>query len=70
MKNKVLATCLKTYPDEDDMVKYTEGKIEPHQVKIYHKGRKYLVAKYFDESYFKLITNAPIIGKSSYKNEI
>lgn len=57
MKNKLLATCLKTYPDEDDMVKYCDGEIEPHKVKIYHKGRKYWVTKYFDEKYYKLIVN-------------
>ena len=55
MKNKVLAICLKTYPDEDDMVDNTEGKLEPHEVKIYYKGKKYWVTKYFDEKYYKLL---------------
>lgn len=58
MKNKVLAICLKTYPDEDDMQRYCDGEIKPYEVKIYHKGRKYLVVKdFFDEEYYKLIEN-------------
>jgi len=57
MKNKVLAICLKTYPDEDDMQRYCEGKLKkPSDVKVYHKGRKYLVMPgYVDEEYYKII---------------
>ena len=59
MKNKVLAICLKTYPDEDDMQMYCDGSIKnPEDVKIYHKGRKYwVVAEYADENYYKIINN-------------
>jgi len=52
---KVLAICLKTYPDEDDMRDYCDGKIEPCDVKIYHKGKKYLVTKNCNKEYYKLI---------------
>ena len=55
MKNKLLAICLKTYPNEDDMRDYCDGKIEAFEVKIYHKGKKYWVTKYFDENYYKLL---------------
>ena len=34
---------------------YCDGKIEACDVKIYHKGRKYWVTKYFDENYYKLL---------------
>ena len=51
------AICLKTYPDEDDMVRYADGQIKnPEDVKIYHKGRKYKVnVNGYDEKYYKLI---------------
>ena len=57
MKNKVLAVCLKTYVDEDDMQAYFDGNIKkPCEVKVYHKGRKYwVVAQYADEEYYKII---------------
>ena len=55
MKNELLAICLKTYPDEDDMEKFVEGHIEAFEVKIYYKGEQYLVTKYFDEKYYKLL---------------
>ena len=61
MKNQVLAICLKTYPDEDDMQKYCDGELkEPSDVKIYHKGRKYLVVeKGLDKDYYKIISPHP-----------
>lgn len=54
---KVLAKCLKTYPDEDDMQEYCDGKINnPYDVKIYHKGRKYFVVEeHCDKDYYKII---------------
>lgn len=56
MKNKVLAICLRTYPDETDMEKYCNGEItEVGDVKVYHKGRKYWVVPQFcNEEYFKI----------------
>ena len=54
MNNQVLAICLKTYPDEDDMGLFYEGELEPCDVKIYHKGEEYLVNPQFDEEYYKL----------------
>jgi len=41
--------------DEDDMEKFVEGHIEAFEVRIYYKGEKYLVTKYFDEKYYKLL---------------
>jgi len=55
MSKKVLAICLKTYPDEEDMQRFCDGKIEAYKVKIYHKGEKYSVSKGFDSEYYKLI---------------
>ena len=53
---KVLAKCLKTYPDEDGMVEYTEGNKEPCDVKIYHKGKKYYVLEeYCNNDYYEII---------------
>jgi hypothetical protein len=54
-ENKLLAICLKTYPNEDDMVAYCDGEIEACDIKIYHKGRKYFVTKKYDKNYFKLL---------------
>ena len=51
---KIYAICIQTYPDEDDMKDYAEGDKQPYEVKIYHKGRKYLVEKGFDKRYYKL----------------
>jgi len=54
---KVLAKCLKTYPNEDDMQDYCDGKIkEPCDVRVFHKGRRYFVIKgNYDPDYFELI---------------
>ena len=54
---KIWAICIQTYPDENDMIDYTEGNKQPYEVKIYHKGRKYLVEKSFDKRYYKLAEN-------------
>lgn len=57
MKNKVLAICLKTYPDEDDMIEYSEGNIKClGKVKIYYKGKKYkVVPEFVDEKFYKIL---------------
>jgi hypothetical protein len=70
MEGKVLAVCLKTYVDEDDMVEYCEGKItKPCQVKIYHKSKKYwVVAQYVNQEYYKIpneTTSPPKEAKDS-----
>ena len=51
------AICLKTYPDEDDMVRFANGQIKkPEDVKINYKGKKYKVnVNGYDEKYYKLI---------------
>lgn len=55
---KKLAKCKKTYADEDDMVSYAEGNIKKSDVKIYIKGRDYLVyPEYFNEDYWELKSN-------------
>ena len=54
---KIWAICIQSYPDEDDMVDYCEGIKEPYEVKIYYKGRKYLVEEGFDKRYYKLSEN-------------
>jgi hypothetical protein len=55
MKNRVYATCIRTYVDEQDMMDFVNGEKKPHEVKVYHKGRKYLVVKdYVDLNYYKL----------------
>ena len=51
---KIWAICIQSYPDEDDMMDYCKGIKEPYEVKIYHKGRKYLVEEGFDKRYYKL----------------
>jgi hypothetical protein len=55
MSKNLLAICLKTYPDEDDMRDYCDGKLEPCDVKIYYKGEKYKVTDCYDKKYFELI---------------
>ena len=54
---RVLAKCLKTYPDEYDMQKYCDGDItEPCDVKVNHKGRKYYVVEdRYNPEYFEII---------------
>ena len=54
-KKKVKAICLKTYPDENDMQDCCDGNIEPCDVRIYHKGREYLVDKECDKNYYILV---------------
>lgn len=54
MENKILAICIKSYPDEDDMRSYCDEEITLDEVKIYYKGRKYWVSKGYDEKYYKL----------------
>ena len=54
-KNRVLAICLKTYVDEDDMRSFCDGDIELDDVKIYFKGGQYLVYPNYDEKYYKLL---------------
>lgn len=51
---KIWAICIQSYPDEDDMIDYAEGIKQPYEVKIYYKGRKYLVEKSFDKRYYKI----------------
>ena len=51
---KIWAICIQTYPDENDMIEYVEGNKQPYDVKIYYKGKKYLVKKGFDKRYYKL----------------
>jgi len=53
---KVLAKCIKTYPCEDGMQAWCDGEIEPSEVKIFYKGRKYLVApQHYNKEYYMLI---------------
>ena len=56
-RKKVLAKCLKTYPHEDDIQEYCDGKIDaPCDVRIYHKGRKYFVVEgHYDKDYFDVL---------------
>jgi len=56
-RKKVLAKCLKTYPNEDDIQDYCDGKIDaPCDVRIYHKGRKYFVVEgHYDKDYFDVL---------------
>lgn len=54
--SKVLAICLKTYPDEDDMQRYCDGEIAPHEVKMNFKGTRHLVnPDHYDPEYFEII---------------
>lgn len=53
--NKVLAKCLLTHPDENDMMSWYDGEIEPFQVKIYYRDKFYPVnPNFYDEEYFEL----------------
>ena len=56
-RKKVLAKCLKTYPNENDMQDYCDGKIDaPCDIRIYHKGRKYFVVEgHYDKDYFDVL---------------
>ena len=56
MSTQVLAVCIKTYVDEDDMIEYCEGIKKPCEVKIYLEGSKHLVLeKYASKEYYKII---------------
>ncbi len=53
---EVLAKCTKSYPDENDMIEFAEGKITLNEVRIYHKGEKHFVnAKFRKNEFFKVI---------------
>ena len=56
MSKRVLAVCIKTYVDEDDMVEYCEGIRKPCEVKVYVRGSEHLVyEKYVNKEYYKVI---------------
>lgn len=53
---QVLAECLVTFPDENDMISYTEGNLKPRNVKIYYKGQAYYInEKHYDKDYFEIV---------------
>ncbi len=56
-KVRAWAICKKTYPDEDDMQAFCDGDIEEaSDVRVYHKGRKYLVDPvHADPEYYAVI---------------
>ena len=46
MKNKVLAICLKTYLDEDDVDKFCNDELlDISQIRYYRKGKTYFVVR-------------------------
>lgn len=49
----VLAKCLRTYPDEEDMIDFVNGNIEAHEVSINYKDAYYFVVEdgYKKEAY-------------------
>ena len=55
MKNKIWAICIKSYPDDEDMFEFVEGNKKLDEIRIYHKGKKYLVNKGFDKKYYQII---------------
>ncbi len=53
---KVLAKCLKTYPNEDDMLEYCDGILEPCDVRINYKDDlHYVVEKYYNKEYYEVV---------------
>jgi len=56
MERRVLAKCIKTYHDEDDMRDFEEGTKKLCEVKTYLKGHKYyVIEQYCDKDYFEII---------------
>lgn len=53
----ISAKCLKTYIDEDDLVRYKEGEISGEDIKIYEKGEVYhnVVKEYYNKEFYKPI---------------
>jgi cell fate regulator YaaT (PSP1 superfamily) len=50
------AICLQTYPDENDMISFSDGDLELNKVRVYHKGMRYVVYKKgFDKNFYKLL---------------
>ena len=57
MKYKVLAICLKTYLNEDDVDEFCNDELlDISQIRYYRKGKTYFVVReFYDEKYFKII---------------
>lgn len=54
--SKVLAKRLRTYPNEEDMLAYAEGNLEPCDVRINYKGGEAWVnEEYYSKEYYKVI---------------
>ena len=65
MENKIMAVCLKTYPDDDDMEAYVRGEIEPCEVRIYYMGKTYpVVDGYYDNEYWMPLSEQEKIVRS------
>jgi hypothetical protein len=55
-ENQAYAICLKTYNDEDDIESFYQGDLAISEVKVYHKGMRYVVhKKRFDKNFYKLL---------------
>jgi hypothetical protein len=56
-QKKVLAICLKTYPDENDLQKFRDGEItDISEIRFYEKGNLYFVyEKTYNKEFYKLI---------------
>ena len=54
---KVLAICIKTYIEEDDLQEFLDGERKSlNEENIFREGKEYLVIeKYYDKKYFKLV---------------
>jgi hypothetical protein len=57
---KVLAICIKTYIQEDDLQEFLDGTRESlSQESIMREGKEYLVIeKYYNKKYFRLVESA------------
>ena len=50
-----LATCLKTYDDEEDVENALKGLIKFSEIKKYYKEKVYRIKEGFNKNYFKLL---------------
>jgi len=54
---KVLAICLKTYLDEEDLESFLNGGLKNiTDIKVYYKDKEYMVVEnHFSKEYYKLV---------------
>lgn len=67
--NYILAVCLQTYHDEDDLELFLEGNIQESEIRTYEKGKTYYVVEdLYDKDYYREVSpKVYAITKDNYE---